>query len=205
MKKGRLIVIDGVDGCGKGTQIKLLKEKYLDAIFTREPGGTPEAEKIREEIFNTERDDKTPERDFELFWKSRKIHVSDLLIPSLEEGKLIFSDRLDSSTFAYQICGEENLSFSDDFFKLHKELIEPLEPVYIILDLSPEESHERMKNDYVRTPNRFDEEPLEYHKRVREGFAKFKEEVSDVYFVDASPKPGEIHQKIVDIVESNTN
>ena len=103
--KGTFIVIEGGDGAGKSTQIKKLAEHFGDKmILTREPGGTEYAEAIRELALKHplagNADGKTL---FMLMWGSRAEHMNHLVVPALNEGKIVVSDRFDSSTFAYNI------------------------------------------------------------------------------------------------------
>ena len=102
---GQLIVIDGVDGSGKGTQIELIKGSFAegDAVFTREPGGTPKAEEIRKTLLDKTRTGRTVEGDFELLWEARADHIEKVIQPALVRDQLVICDRFDSSTFAYQI------------------------------------------------------------------------------------------------------
>lgn len=130
--QGTFLVVDGMDGSGKGTQLKLLKAhlelKGIPHIFTREPGGCPEAEKIRERLLS---DDtiSTVER-FHLMWEARVLHIEQTILPALEEGKLVVCDRFDSSTWAYQICGEEHPDLVSKFKDFRRKLVEKVAPLH---------------------------------------------------------------------------
>lgn len=98
--KGKLIVIEGLEGAGKSTVINKLKKRYGDKIlFTREPGGTEFGEELREQLLNKELD---PITKLFLFEAARREHFVNVLFPALEEGKLVIMDRFTDSTIAYQ-------------------------------------------------------------------------------------------------------
>ena len=177
-KKGAFIVLDGIDGSGKGTQITLLKKNLSDqniqAHFTREPGGSPHAEEIRKVILSPAAKDTDALTHFLLFWAARNEHMHTTVIPLLNKGINIFSDRLDSSTLAFQLYGEECLHLKDRFFAERENILGSHAPdLYIIFDLSPEAAFLRMKHDAGRQQSHFDLRPIEYHTRVRNGFREF--------------------------------
>lgn len=203
--KSRLIVIDGIDGCGKGTQIDRLREAFKNKkiIFTHEPGGTPFAEEIRELILK-DKEERTPaETDFFLFWASRMNHIENVISPALSKGSSVITDRFDSSTFALQIHGEENFQLLELFETLHEKYIKKLNPLYIFLDLKPEVAEERMKMDSKRVQNRLDLKPIEYHTRVREAFRIFKENgANDCEIIDAERSADEIYEELYATISS---
>lgn len=104
--KGYFIVFEGIDGCGKGTQIKklegLFKDLGVDALFTREPGGVRLSEKIRELLLDKENDEMTDTCEMLLFAASRSMSVEKLIVPALEAGKVVVCDRFLDSSIAYQ-------------------------------------------------------------------------------------------------------
>lgn len=168
MKKGKFIVICGVEGSGKGTQINLIKEHFKgndNIVFTREPGGTDIAEKIRDIILNEDID---PLTEAYLFAAARREHIIKKIKPSLEEGKTIICDRFVYSSLVYQGLGRNlGINFID---RLNKPVIEGFYPDKIIyLDLEPEIGLERIKKNNRET-NRLDNEKLDFYKKCREGF-----------------------------------
>ena len=206
VKKSNFVVIDGVDGCGKGTQISLLKERLPEVIYTREPGGTPFSEQVRDLLLHTKEWDvehRTPLSDFLMFWAAREVHVQNLIIPTLDRGQLVISDRFDSSTYAFQLFGEEHRDLLDLFLKIRGRVLDKCKPdLYIILDLHPEVSLKRMsegsKQDHQ---SRFDIKPIEYHARVREGFRCF-DKICRCKFIDADREISEIHDDIMSVFSS---
>jgi len=200
----KYVVFDGMDGSGKGTQMNLLQEKFGDSvIFTREPGGTPFAEKIRGLV----RDDplageSTALNNFLLFWAAREDLQYKLVAPKLREGKHVFSDRGDSSTFAFQICGEQHGDLADAF-DLMRQLVfhrnswrrEP--DLYVVFDLPALMARERVTQAGRGKLNHFDERDLAYYERVRAGFGEFAAHTqATVAFIDARGSPEEIHQLV---------
>ena len=107
--KGFFITFEGGEGSGKTTQINLLEDKLKalshKVVTTREPGGTPEAEKIRTLLVHRDGGDWTPTAECLLFFAARNMHVETLIKPSLTAGKVVISDRFADSTRAYQSAG----------------------------------------------------------------------------------------------------
>jgi dTMP kinase len=200
----RLIVIDGIDGCGKGTQIKLLQKSLSNEkiTFTHEPGGTDFAEEVRELILKEKREMVPAETDFFLFWASRMSHIENVIAPALRKNEAVISDRFDSSTFAFQIHGEENFQLLDLFELCRKKYIEKLNPYYIFFDLTPEVAFLRMQKDKERTNNSFDLKPILYHERVRKGFRIFKENnTENCSIINLDRDPIEVHQELLPLIK----
>jgi dTMP kinase len=206
--RGKFIVIDGMDGSGKGTQLALLRGKvsHLPVEFTREPGGTPYAEEIREMLMRNEMlsPPTHPLCDFFLFWAARASHIELKIWPGRDEGKHFITDRYDSSTFAFQIYGEARHDYERLFIMLRKEVGHRFEPdAYIFLDLPAEVAYERREKDRSQAKTRFDYKPLEYHNKVRHGFQHFQQVVGyagEVHLVNANRPPEEIHSELAAIV-----
>ena len=206
MKLGKLIVIDGVDGSGKSTEILFLKKELAkagsSAIFTDEPGGTPKAEEIRKVLLGKTGAASTPRTDFFLFWAARASHIEQLILPALRAGRNVISDRFDSSTFAFQVCAEKHPELEVLFYECRKTILSECIPnAYIFLDLPVDEAIARRKNDRSKLADSFDRKGREYHERVREGFRKFKPgEKSEVFLVDANRRPEQVHKEVWSIV-----
>lgn len=195
------IVFDGMDGSGKGTQIKLLQEKFGDtAMFTREPGGTPFAEEIRKLVRdNPLAAESTALSNMLLFWAAREELQHNLIAPALGVGRHVFSDRGDSSTFAFQLYGEEQKGLIEMFARLRNLVF--LAPhkqpdMYVIFDLSAVEARERALQDASREVNHFDARDLAYYERVREGFHEFGRHYPAI-FIDAAQSPDEVHRDVL--------
>lgn len=202
-KKGKFIVIEGGDGAGKTTQIKMLTE-FLDnqIVVTREPGGTPYAEDIRDlALKNKLAKDAGGKTQFLLMWASRAEHMFRKIKPALLSGKNVISDRFDSSTYAYNIFAQEEDSLKDFFWQTREFILRKNVPdLYIYLDVSPEISKKRMigRND---ERNHFDDRSREFHEKVRIGFFDFFKNVPHV-IINADRKPEEIFSEIKKIVKT---
>lgn len=174
MKRGKFIIIDGGEGAGKGTVLNKLKEVFQNdsqVIFTREPGGTEFAERIRELILSPEAEEASAATLFALFWASRSDHSHRKIGPSIKEGKHVICDRYDSSTWAYQLCAQGNESLVESFWAM-REVCSPVKPdLYIYLDVDPYEGLRRAKER--GDLNHFDGRNIAFHSKVRAGFLKF--------------------------------
>ncbi len=176
MRSGKLIVFDGGEGAGKGTQIKRAKEYFGDrAIMTREPGGSPNAEKIREFIFSEEGKKLSLRQQFDHMWKARAFHVKETIIPALIASKIVLCDRFVSSTWAYQVCAETGgEDLIPTFWGRYGNLLQKVRPdCYIFLDIDPVKGLARKGKQPADQLNYFDGKPLEYHQAVHNGFKKF--------------------------------
>ena len=198
--KGKFVVFDGMDGSGKGTQIELLKKVFSDVVFTREPGGPPLAEEVRKIVRdNPLAGESTGLFHFLGFWMAREESVHKLVMPALNAGKHVFSDRGDSSTFAFQLFGEEQEGLIEMFAQLRSRVFfAPMRrppDLYVIFDLPAEVARERALRDATRVANHFDVRNLAYYKRVREGFIEFAKHYQTV-FVDASQTPEKMDRDV---------
>lgn len=192
MKRGKLIVVEGGEGSGKSTIVKKLEQLSDPAklIVTREPGGTPFAEKIRALLFSEEGKNFDAETRFHLFWAARADHLSKRILPALEKGIDVVSDRFDMSTFAYQIFGEEHHQLKGVFRQVRESMfVGRVVPVYVYLDIDPRVGLSR-KHDAVDR-NLFDDMDFEFHNRVRQGYREFAS-IGNVKEVDASRTPVEV-------------
>jgi len=203
MKKGTFIVIDGIDGSGKTTELRFLQKELRGrrTLLTSEPGGTPRAEKIRKTLLTHRPGKRDALMDFFLFWAARAAHVGEAIAPALAKGAIVISDRFDSSTFAYQIEAEKRTDLTDAFWACRKAVVGKHAPdAYIILDMDPRIALRRRKDDTSKAMTSFDLQKLAYHKRVRAGFKKFKPGTK-IYFVNANRTPEEVHADVWPIVK----
>lgn len=204
MDDTKYVVFDGMDGSGKGTQIKFLQEKLKDfpVVFTREPGGPPLAEEIRKIVRdNPLAGESTAFFHFLGFWMAREETMHKLVMPALKSGKHVFSDRGDSSTFAFQIYGENHRELEPDFMPMRNRVFSAhygrhWPDLYIIFDLPSHVARERALGDKSRTATHFDVRDLEYYRRVRRGFRAFTQ-YAPVEFIDATRSPEEVHRSVM--------
>jgi len=209
--KSKFIVIDGGDGAGKSTQIQKLKE-YLGekAFFSREPGGSPYAEMIRDVILDPMGSESGAKTQCALFWAGRSDHLDKTIIPALQNGKIVILDRFDSSTFAYQLYGKNGLDevSVERFFEDRDFYLGDTKPdLYIYLDVDVETGLKR-KQSQGDELNHFDTASLEFRKRMRQGFSDFFSNPrinTEVAIVDANLSEDEVFGKIMMIVGNTIN
>ena len=203
MKKGRFITFEGGEGCGKSTQIRrleaYLKEKGVEVLVTREPGGTRLAELIRG-LLKDEKDDPPCDRaELLLFLAARAQLVKNVIVPALESGVWVLSDRFSDSTFAYQGYGRgldlKILKIANDF------ACDSLKPdLTILLDVPPEVASARMRKREKETNTEADRIELagdEFHRKLREGFRALAAAESDrIHTIDASGTPDKVWEAV---------
>ena len=172
-----LIVLEGVDGAGKGVQSRMLlsamKAAGLDVILTREPGGSPGAEEIRRLIVEGEPNRWDDMTELLLIYAARRSHVIDTIKPALKQGTWVISDRFADSSRAFQgVAGNLGIDVVD---RIHKETLGDFNPeLTLILDLDPEISLSRA-DARGGAEDRFEQKGIEYQARVREGFRQLAE------------------------------
>lgn len=200
--KGSFLVLDGCEGAGKSTQLRLLKEHFGDrVVVTREPGGSPYAEEIREVILNSSHAGRaSAETMFALFWAARADHIEHTIRPALKEGKTVISDRFDSTTFMYQLHGQEERGLEELFWAIRKDYLGETTPdLYIFFDVDPETSLRR-KAVGNSEMNHFDERDLAFHERVREGMKLFSDKAPST-IIDGSRTIDEVQGELRRIIE----
>ena len=201
MKKGAFIVIDGIDGSGKSTQVKLLREKFPRALITHDPGGTEAGEMIRSVVLGAKT--LSPLATFFLFLASRAALVEQKITPALKRGRTVICDRFDSSMYAYQVHAGKHPEYLKLVNAFAGEVLKKAVPdVYVILDSDPKKAHTRLFGARGKKLNAYDRKPLSYHRRVREGFKRFKPKGSKVYFVNADRTPEEVFEDVLAVVNN---
>jgi len=208
MKKGMFITFEGSEGCGKSTQIRRLVE-YLrgrgyDVLTTREPGGTPTGEAVRNILQHDAAGEAIcAETETLLFEASRAQLVANVIRPALKQGTIVISDRFADSTTAYQGYGR---GFDiETLLHLHAFAMGGLEPdLTLLLDVDVEEGFRRVRSRNLAENAEFDRmerESLEFHRRVYDGYkalaarwpARFR-------VIDGKQPPDEVAAEIVDAV-----
>ncbi|MDI6776041.1 MAG: dTMP kinase [Syntrophales bacterium] len=174
---GQFITFEGIEGCGKTTQIRMaseyLKRHHIPFLITSEPGGTPLGEKIREILLNRGGYKICAEAEILLFSAARVQHVRDVISPALSEGKIVLCDRFSDSTMVYQGLGR---GLDLDFIRgLNAIVSVGLKPdLTLVFDLPVEiglkRARERMRFEGSALEDRFEREDLEFHRRIREGY-----------------------------------
>ncbi len=174
-QKGTFIVLDGGEGAGKTTVAKAVVEKLgWNAIYTREPGGSQYAEKIRELLLSDDAKHSDAETQFALFWAARRDFLKHVVKPALEDGKTVITDRFDSSTYAYQIMAQGNSKLEKLFWQVRDVFLGDLKPdMYILLDIDPQEGLKRAHSRGEETLNHFDKRKMDFHLAVNTGLIDF--------------------------------
>lgn len=183
------IVIDGVDGAGKGVQSRTLFEAMrasgLPVILSREPGGSPGAEEIRKLIVEGDAEKWDVMTELLLIYAARRSHLVDTVWPALKQGKWLISDRFADSSRAFQgVAGALGL---EQVEKLHRMVVGDFRPdLTLILDLDPEISLNRAEQR-GGGEDRFEKKGLSYQQKVREGFCMIARNNPDTHvLIDAS-------------------
>ena len=199
------ITFEGGDGSGKSTQVNLLKD-YLDnlnfeTIKTREPGGTPSAEILRDLLTTGEVEKWTPMSEALLMWASRYEHLIQVIEPALNSGKNVICDRFYDSTYAYQGVAH-NLGI-DKMEKLKKIIIGDIEPdVTFVLDIDPKVGLKRSL-DRSNQENRFESYNVDFHNKIRSAFLEIaKKNKNRCVVVDASLNEQEINNLIITVIDN---
>ena len=189
-----LIVLEGIDGCGKSTQVSLLVDKLrsigIDTLKLREPTDSPHGLRLRS-ILNEEIQAEHDEI-LDLFVKDRKQHVSEKIAPALNSEKTIVMDRYYYSTMAYQSAS----GFSMEKIRADNSFA-PVPTLVLILDISAEDGVKRVLKE--GNADRFEKE--DFLNRVREQYLKLKNE-PNVEIIDASLEVQEVHANIWSFVEN---
>lgn len=204
---GYFITLEGGEGSGKSSQIKRLSAYFQthfpdqELVITREPGGTVEAEKIRDILVNGQADKFTPQTEALLMIASRTEHVDKVILPALKRGAVIICDRFSDSSVVYQ--GLAHDIAKADIDNLHEFAIDGLKPhrTYL-LDLPPETGLERAHQRAGMTSgqeSRFEDKGLNFHKRVRDGFLELvKTEPQRIMKIDALQSEDTVFEIIKD-------
>lgn len=175
MSEGLFVTIEGCEGAGKSTQaVRLaesLKGRGRSVLLTREPGGTPVSERIREILLDPAYSDLSPRVELLLYLASRAQLTDRLIRPALDRGEIVVSDRFHHSTLAYQ-GGARGLGI-DEVDRINRFATGGLMPdVTFLLDLPPEDGFARKAGSAA---DRLEGEGIEFHRRVREAFLRLAE------------------------------
>lgn len=206
MKRGQFITLEGGEGAGKSTQLKLLAEALGRAgqahLLTREPGGTASAEKIRELLVSTDIDLNAAEQTL-LFLAARSAHLREVIYPALEKGVIVLCDRFADSTLVYQgIASGLGMDYVEALSKLAIGACDP--DLTLLLDMDPQEGLNRARAR--GKDQRFEQYGLAFHEKLRNGFlALAKQEPERIAVIDASNAPEKVHADICAAIAQRLN
>ena len=173
MNRGAFITLEGPEGAGKTTILQLLgaaleKEGHR-VVVTREPGGIPIAEQIREVILNKENTAMDSRTEALLYAAARRQHLVERIIPALEQGMIVLCDRFIDSSLAYQ--GHARGLGIEEIYSINTFAIADVMPdITLYFDIDPDEGLKRIQANNHREVNRLDLEAIDFHKKVRDGY-----------------------------------
>ena len=198
------ITLEGPEGSGKTTAVKAavakLQELGYQVVQTREPGGTPIAEQIRNVILDKANTKMDPRTEALLYTASRRQHLVEKVWPAIKEGKIVICDRYLDSSLAYQ-GGARGLGV-DNILNVNLFATENTYPdLTLLFDIKPELGLERIAKNSNREVNRLDLEKIEFHNKVRQTFLDLSKRYPDRYVViDASKSIEEVQKATMDAI-----
>lgn len=196
------VTFEGGEGSGKSSCLakvaKDLQNAGYEVVITREPGGTPISEQIRNVILDKANTDMDPMTEALLYAASRRQHLVQKILPALREGKIVLCDRYLDSSLAYQ-GGARGLGI-EKILALNQYAIDGQYPdLTLFFDLEPEVGLERIEENSNREVNRLDLEKLSFHHKVRDSFLKLMGMFPDRYVrIDASKSREEVENSALE-------
>jgi len=204
------ITFEGIEGSGKTTQIQLLSVRLdragVDHVLTREPGGTPVGDQIRRLLLDPGNRDLTPLSELLLYQAARAQHLARIIVPALAEGKMVLCDRYKDATRAYQGKGRQ----------LPAELVEQsnrmdllaLEPdLTLVFDLDPEVALSRAlrrEGGGGFEQGRFEQEAMEFHRRVREAYRELAGTYPQrIRLVESDAGVEQVHERVLAVLKTS--
>lgn len=200
--RGLFITLEGGDGAGKSTQIRNIESffgsKGLVVVHTREPGGTPIGEKLREILLDKGNGEMQDVTEMLIYAASRAQHVRELIIPALEEGKVVICDRFTDSSIAYQGYGRE---LGEQVAEVNARATGGLQPdITFWLDIDPETGRRRAGK--AGELDRLELEQLDFHYRLYDGYKALLEKYPErIKRIDASRSIDEMRDEIYAYLE----
>ena len=197
LSNAKFITFEGIDGCGKSTQARLLLDHMnnsgVETILVREPGGTNISEAIREILLHSSSSQMGDRTESLLMTASRAQLTQEVIVPNIDQGKFVIADRYSDSTLAYQ-GGGRNLDI-EWLIELNNYATFTLLPdITFFVDIRPEEALRRKNSD----KDRIEGEGIELQTRVRKTYQILAERFNDRYvIIDGYAEKGEIHQKVL--------
>ena len=203
-KKGFFITFEGIDGSGKSTQIqklaKFLEDNGFDIVMTREPGGSVGGEQIRNLLLQGEEDRWSAETEILLFTAARRDHLERIILPALQDGKIVICDRFTDSTRMYQ--GMRGPKLRDLVDNLTEEVINCDPDLTLIIDIDPEISLRRAKSRET-AEERFEDFGVDLQKKMRKGFIDLSKEFnSRIKVVNGQQSVDDLAKEIFSLVKA---
>lgn len=200
--QGLFITFEGIDGCGKSTQIKLLSDYFIaqgrNIKLIREPGGTKLGERIRSILLDKSDMKLSPKAELFLFEASRAQNIEENILPALQRGEVVICDRFYDSTSCYQGYARSlGLELTNTLNMIATSNLKP--NITFLLDISPEDALRR--REARGEEDRIEALGLEFQQKVREGFLELAEEEDRIKIVDATRSVEEISEEIISFIE----
>jgi len=203
-RRGRFFTFEGIDGCGKTTQLKLfasyLRRRKLPVVITREPGGTVLGESVRRILLSGQSRHMDARTELLLMFAARAQHVAQVIAPALAQGKIVLSDRFADASLAYQGYGRRlDRRFIQALARFACRGLKP--DLTFMLDIAPRTSLQRARRrirESASDEGRFEQETLRFYERVRRGYLELaRREPGRIRRLDGEDTIENIHQKIV--------
>jgi len=206
---GRFITLEGIEGVGKSTQVArlsaALKERGIEHVVTREPGGTPLAEKIRQLVLQSNDEAVPPSAELLLMFAARAVHLNNLIQPSLQDGRWVLCDRFTDATYAYQGGGRG--MDTADIVRLEAMVQGTLRPdLTLLLEAPIGQSLQRARKRNADTPtDRFEAERAEFFERVAAAYRERAEsQPQRVVRIDAAQSADAVTSSILDVLKKRS-
>ncbi len=199
----KFIVFEGPDGSGKSTQLELLAQYLREelgkkVVTTREPGGTPISQQIREILLNPDNEAMKDKTEILLYAASRAQHIEQLIMPSLLNNKYVLCDRFVDSSIAYQGYGRQrDIDVIKKVNQMATSGVEPDFSVYIMVP--PEIAIERIAQK--RSLDRLEKTEISFHQRVYQGYLELLKEGQRKYYIDGSNDIETVHDDVKKLVK----
>lgn len=208
--RGKFITFEGLDGCGKSTQLnrlaEVLRSHGIEVVTTREPGGTPIGERIRAVLLDSRTHALDSMAELSLMFASRAQQIAQVILPNVEAGRWVLCDRYTDSSEAYQGGGRQ--LGSESILALHRVVCRGLQPELTVLmdsDVAASVARARRRNEQATgetsgavDENRFEQESRDFFARVHEAYERIAaREPQRVFKVDARRRQEIVHPEIV--------
>jgi len=206
---GRFLTIEGIEGVGKSTQVarlsKGLSERGIAHVVTREPGGTPLAERIREIVLQVREEALPPTAELLLMFAARAVHLANHVEPNLRAGRWVICDRFIDATYAYQ-GGGRRLSV-EHIRQLETMVVGARRPdLTVLLDAPVEQALQRARQRNAgAAADRFESERAEFFERVRDAYhARAAAEPDRIAVIDAGESADSVASRILELLETRS-
>ena len=198
--KGNFITLEGIEGSGKSTSLntitEILTERHIDFILTKEPGGGPLGKDLRAMLLSKS-SEISPEVELLLMMADRKNHIDNLVMPNINKGVWVISDRYLDSTYAYQGGGRQINTSKIDSLAILLDLPQP--DLTLLFDLPPPMALDRAKKRSEL--DRFESEPMAFHERIRDAYLSLNEDNPERFrLIDSSVDFLEVKKQVETVV-----